>query len=206
MILPYVLEPCGEQGLGRQKQLLSSRKMAGILYGQRLAAKQKSWMGSAAQPGKRRFRGGGVGRAIRTGDGGEGEGFLDHADLGAAVVGHGGGLAGVVEAVVHVLAPDALPHAGRLVVEPRDALLQPRGSCRRRRRRGQRRCHRAHGEFRPPAAAAAAAVVVEAEAGARGSRGAEMTARAAEQWMQRCQCARGRGGVGHFVALWRLRP
>lgn len=92
---------------------------------------------------------------IRTWDGGEGERLLDHSDLGAAVVGHGRGLAGVVEAVVHVVAPDALPHPRRLVVQPRDALLESRRRGRLgRRRRGHHNCE------------AAAAAVADGERGA----------------------------------------
>lgn len=102
-------------------------------------------------------------------DAGEGERLLDHADLGAAVIGHGGGLARVVEAVVHVVAPDVLPQPRRLVVQPRDALLQTR-----RRRRGglsRRRGHRTQADDGASATAGVArdvrrgAVVAAAAAG-----------------------------------------
>jgi hypothetical protein len=114
----------------------------------------------------------------RTWDGGEGERLLDHADLGAAVVGHGGRLAGLVEAVVHVVAPDALPDPRRLVVEPSDALLQARGGRRGALGRSRRRGHRAR-----QAAAGAAR-----EDGRRGAVAAAATAAAG------CGSARGRAG------------
>lgn len=89
------------------------------------------------------------------------------------MVGHGRGLAGVVEAVVHVVAPDALPEPRRLVVQPRDALLETRGRRRRRERGGlsRRRGHRTQAGDAAAAMDARRGVVV-ADWGARGEFGA----------------------------------
>jgi len=84
----------------------------------------------------------------RSWDGGEDERLVDGAYLGAADVGHRRGIARFVEAVVQVVAADALPDPRRLVVQPRDVLLQAGWGHRHRRgglsssRGGGHRCGR----------------------------------------------------------------
>lgn len=62
----------------------------------------------------------------RTRDAGESQGLLDHPNLGGAMVVEAEGRVAVrvVEAVMHVLPPHALPRHRRLVVELRYPLLQ----------------------------------------------------------------------------------